>query len=207
MTTPLKLTVVMTHPVQYYAPWFRYIAAHCSAIDLTVLYATQPTSEQQGIGFGQAFIWDIPLTEGYRYRIVRPARSEDNVHSDVFWGLDVPEIGQAIYDSQPEVVLIGGWYSITLLRALWACRRRDIPVLYRGDTHLGNAPAGWRRLVWIARTWLLLRLFDAYLSVGCRAHEYLRRFGVPKSRIFDTPHCVDNNFFCLLYTSPSPRDS
>jgi glycosyltransferase involved in cell wall biosynthesis len=191
----LRLTVVMTHPVQYYVPWFRHIAAHCPEIDLTVLYATQPTPEQQGVGFGRDFLWDIPLTEGYCYRIVRPARPEDSVHSDVFWGLDVPEIRQAIYNSQPEVVLIGGWYSIILLRALWACQWRRIPVLYRGDTHLRNAPAGWRRLAWIARTWLLLQLFDGYLSVGRRAHEYLRWFGVPESQIFDTPHCVDTNFF------------
>jgi hypothetical protein len=27
---PIRLTVVMTHPVQYYGPWFRHIAAHCT---------------------------------------------------------------------------------------------------------------------------------------------------------------------------------
>jgi glycosyltransferase involved in cell wall biosynthesis len=195
MSAPLKLTVVMTHPVQYYAPWFRYVAACCPEIDLTVLYATQPTPEQQGVGFGRAFSWDILLTEGYRCHIVRPAHLEDNVHSDVFWGLDVPEIGGAIYNTQPDVALIAGWHSVTLMRALWACWRRGIPVLYRGDTHLGNAPVGWRRLAWITRTWLLLCLFDGYLSVGRRAHEYLRWFGVPESRMFAAPHCVDNAFF------------
>jgi len=47
---PIRLTAVLTHPVQYYAPWFRHIAARCREIDLTVLYATQPTAEQQGVG-------------------------------------------------------------------------------------------------------------------------------------------------------------
>ena len=37
---PIRLTVVQTHPVQYYAPWFRHIAARCPELDLTVLYAT-----------------------------------------------------------------------------------------------------------------------------------------------------------------------
>ena len=91
----IRLTVVMTHPVQYYAPWFRHIAERCPAIDLTVLYATQPTREQQGVGFGRAFQWDVPLTEGYRCRVLRPARAGESVHSDSFRGLDVPEIGPA----------------------------------------------------------------------------------------------------------------
>jgi glycosyltransferase involved in cell wall biosynthesis len=208
MTAPLKLTVVMTHPVQYYAPWFRYIAAQCPEIDLTVLYATQPNPEQQGVGFGQAFVWDIDLTEGYRCHVVRPARPEDNVHSDVFRGLDVPEVVPALLESQPDVVLITGWYSITLVRALLACKRRSVPALYRGETHLKNAPPGWRRLAWIVKTWLLLTLFDNYLSIGQRSQQYLQWFGVPESRIFFAPYCVDNDFFSASaapYQTPSSR--
>jgi glycosyltransferase involved in cell wall biosynthesis len=185
----------MTHPVQYYAPWFRYVAARANDLDLTVLYATEPTPSQQGVGFDRALTWDVPLTEGYRCRIVRPSRPDESVHSDAFRGLDVPEIGEALAESLPDVALISGWYSITLLRALWACRRRSIPVLYRGDTHLGTAPAGWRRAAWALKTWTLLRFFDGYLSVGQRARAHLRRFGAPASRIFAAPHCVDNEYF------------
>ncbi len=191
----IRLTVVMTHAVQYYAPWFRHIAAHCPEIDLTVLYATQPTPEQQGIGFGRSFQWDVPLTEGYRCRVLRSAQPGESVGSNRFWGLDVPEIGAAIRESRPDVALIPGWHSITLLRALWACRRQGIPVLYRGDTNLGIGPTGWRRSLWGLRTRVLLRAFDGYLSVGQRASEYLRRFGVSDSRIWRAPHCVDNEFF------------
>lgn len=200
MIAALRLTVVMTHPVQYYAPWFQYITTHCPEIDLTVLYATQPTPEQQGVSFGRAFVWDIPLLEGYRCRVVRPARPTDKVHSGSFWGLDVSEINAAIRETRPDVVLVAGWYSITLIRALWCCLKNRIPVLYRGDTNLGNTRTGWRKLIWTMRTWMLLRLFSGYLSVGQRAREYLRWFGVPASQIFDAPHCVDNEFFAKLAT-------
>jgi glycosyltransferase involved in cell wall biosynthesis/predicted SAM-dependent methyltransferase len=192
---PIRLTVVMTHPVQYATPWFRYIAEHCPEIRLEVLYATQPTPEQQGVGFGCPFSWDLPLTEGYRSRIVRQPTPEAQVQSDRFWGVDVPEISTAIAATHSDVVLIPGWHSVTLLRALWACRRRRIPVLYRGDSNLGGMPSGWRGNIWVARTWTILRAFDGYLSVGARAREYLRRFSVPAARVFDAPHCVDNDFF------------
>ena len=64
--TPIRLTIVQTHPVQYMAPWFRYMTANCPEIDLTVLYAARPNAEQQGTGFERAFTWDTPLLEGYR---------------------------------------------------------------------------------------------------------------------------------------------
>lgn len=195
MTPPIKLTIVMTHPAQYFAPWFRFVAANCPELDLTVLYATAATAEQQGVGFGKAFVWDVPLTEGYRCRVVRPPRDTDNVHSDSFWGVNVPEIADAIRQTQPGVVLIGGWHSVTQLRALWACRQMGIPALYRGDTNLNSAPSGWRRPVWETKTGFLLRRFDGFLAVGTRAAEYLRHFGVAADRIFASPHCVDNEFF------------
>ena len=97
---PIRLTVVQTHPVQYYAPWFRHIAAHCPELDLTVLYATAPTAAQQGVGFGVSFQWDTPLVEGYRCRILRAARQDQSVHSERFWGLDVPQIGAALEASR-----------------------------------------------------------------------------------------------------------
>lgn len=203
----IRLTVVMTHPVQYYAPWFRHIAQQCSAIDLTVLYAIEPTPAQQGAGFEQPFTWDVRLTEGYRHRVVRDARPDDTVHTGHFWGLDVPEIVTAIDRTQPEVVLISGWHSVTLVRALWACRRRRIPVLYRGDSNLLGMPSGWRGRVWAARTWTALRGFDGYLSVGTRAREYLLRFGVPAARVFDAPHCVDNDFFAAAVAPYQAADA
>src|SRR2546422_876812 len=110
--------------------------------------------------------------------------------------------------SPADVALVPGWHSVTLRRALWACRRAGIPVLYRGDTHLGNAPTAWYRPAWTVRTWLLLRLFRGYLSVGQRTRAYLLRFGVSSARLFQAPHCVDNEFFAKSaapYQNPGAR--
>ncbi|MDE3154706.1 MAG: glycosyltransferase family 4 protein [Acidobacteriota bacterium] len=192
---PVRLTVVLTHPIQYYTPWFRHIASTAPAIDLTVLYATAPTPEQQGAGFGQPFTWDTPLLDGYAHRIVRPAQAGDRVDTGHFWGLDVGEIDRAIRDARPEVLLLPGWHSATFVRAWRTARQLGIPVLYRGDTHLQAGPAGWRRAPWIARTRRMLRQFDGWLSVGSRAEAFLRFVDVPFDRLFRAPHAVDNTFF------------
>ena len=63
MSTPIRLTVVMTHPIQYYSPWFRFIASDVRELELTVLYASEPSPSQQGAQFGTDFLlpWCITL--------------------------------------------------------------------------------------------------------------------------------------------------
>jgi glycosyltransferase involved in cell wall biosynthesis len=206
--TPVRLTAVLTHPIQYYAPWFRHIHANAPELALTVVYATKPTPEQQGVGFDRAFEWDVPLTEGYRSIVVQAAKPGDQIDSSHFTGLDVPEIGRAIEATKPDVVLITGWYSVTLVRALFACRRLGVPTLYRGDSHLLSGPRGWRRPLWMLKTRIVLRQFDGFLAPGARVKEFLRWYGVPDYRIFSVPHAVDNQMFAAAaapYHHPDVR--
>jgi glycosyltransferase involved in cell wall biosynthesis len=206
----LRLTIVETHPVQYLAPWFRYITQHCDQIDLTVVYAARPTPTQQAVEFRQPFLWDTPLFEGYRSRVVRESRPGDRFDSESYSGLDVPEIAGALLDTKPDVALIAGWHSVTQMRAMTACRAHGIPVLYRGDSHLGMRPGGLKSLAWRVKTRALLARYSAHLAVGRRAREYLIANGVPPTRIYASPHAVDNHFFAATaapHLADSPRQA
>ena len=44
-----RVTVVLTHPIQYYSPWFRHISDKRADLELSVVYATVPSDEQQGV--------------------------------------------------------------------------------------------------------------------------------------------------------------
>src|SRR6476659_6071243 len=59
-----RVTFVQTHPVQYMAPFFRFVAAQRPEFDLTVLYASTPLADQQGVGFGESFVWMSVLPTG-----------------------------------------------------------------------------------------------------------------------------------------------
>ncbi|HUE89991.1 MAG TPA: glycosyltransferase family 4 protein [Vicinamibacterales bacterium] len=192
--TRMRLTVVMTHPVQYFSPWARHISATCPEIDLTVVYAIEPTPEQQGTGFGQPITWDVPLREGYHSVVCRAARRDDSVASKDF-GLDVPHIGDILGSTAPDLVLVPGWNARVLERAIGWARRHDVPLLYRGDSHLESSPPGWRRRASRLRARWRLSQFDGALAVGVRAHEYLAAMGVPREAVFRSPHTVDNAFF------------
>jgi glycosyltransferase involved in cell wall biosynthesis len=195
---PIRLTVVETHPVQYTVPWYRHVTEHCPAIDLTVVYASVPTPRQQAVGFERPFAWDTPLFEGYRSVVVRRSDPAETFDSASFRGLDVKEIGRAILETKPGVVLVPGWHSITQWRAIAACRRHRLPMVYRGDTHRGTRPRGVRGLVWGLKTRALLGQYSAHLAVGQRARDYLLAHGVPPTRIYASPHAVDNDFFAAM---------
>jgi glycosyltransferase involved in cell wall biosynthesis len=132
------------------------------------------------------------LREGYESLVLRPQRDSDRFESGRFFGLDAPGIGKAVAALEPNAVLVAGWHSLALARAIAACLRRRIPLLYRGDTHaLGRE----RNLFWSLRSRWLLGLFDRFLAVGTRVREHLARLGVPDRFVFWSPHAVDNEFF------------
>ncbi|HTM04914.1 MAG TPA: glycosyltransferase family 4 protein [Vicinamibacterales bacterium] len=201
--TPARVTFVLTHPVQYQAPWLRYIAAHAPELELTVLYGALPTADQQGTGFGTAFEWDVPLTHGYRWEVCSSVARDFN--SDAFFGIDVREIGERIAATSPDVVVVNGWHSAMQIRALRACREVHVPVLYRGDSTLSSGPRSFARPLWRMKTRMMLRQFDGYLSVGEHAAAYLRSFGIPSSLVTRSPHCVDNARFAAAAQSLWPR--
>ncbi|MBY0427007.1 MAG: glycosyltransferase family 1 protein, partial [Cytophagales bacterium] len=63
-----KLAIICSHPIQYYAPLFRYLA---QTVNLEVIYCHKPTADEIGkSGFGLSFQWDIDLLEGYPYRFI-----------------------------------------------------------------------------------------------------------------------------------------
>ena len=170
-----------------------------------VLYASTPMPEQQGVGFGEPFEWDVTVTDGHAHRILQPPADGRRFDSESFRGADVGSVADAIAETRPDVVVVPGWHSSFYLRAIAACRRRGIPVLYRGDSNLVAGPAGVRRPLWALRTRMALRMFDGYLSVGTRSREYLRHFGVPEPLIFDSPHAIDLSALSTLAANGESR--
>ncbi len=192
---PYRVTVVMTHPVQYLDPWFRSISATSEEIKLTVLYAAVPTPEAQGGGFDQPFVWDVSLLNGYDARVLMTEPTAEAIHADHFLDLDSPLLERALIDSAPDAVLVPGWHAALYRRAVRICHARRIPLLYRGDTNLLSARQGWIHPLWRLRTRQRLHEYDAWLAVGRASREYLATFRVPEPLVFNSPHCVENERF------------
>lgn len=195
----MKLKLATTHPIQYQVPWFRALAAQ-SSLDFEVGYAVLPDDTAQGAGFGVPFAWDIPLLDGYRWRLLdRGGRSGDDADLESFRGLRLRHPGRWL-TSDTSAMLVTGWNSLALVQLIFAARRRRIPVLVRGDSHLRRP----RRLAIRLLHRLFLRLFAAFMVVGEANRAFYRSHGIPEERLFDCPHFVDNERFSAAAAAARP---
>jgi glycosyltransferase involved in cell wall biosynthesis len=185
----VKLAIVSTHPIQYYAPVFRALALSGS-VEPRVFYTWSQTSEGATFDpdFGMRFAWDIPLLEGYNYLFV------ENTAKDPwpgrFFGVKTPTLSREITDWGAEAVLVFGWPMYAHLRLLVESKGK-MPVLFRGDSTLLDPIKPLRRL---ARQLLLrwvYRHVDMAIAVGQNSRDYFRWCGLPSERIAFAPHSVD----------------
>ena len=187
----MRLAIVGSHPIQYYAPIFRTLDR---CVELEVFYAHRATpADQAEAGFGTAFEWDVDLLDGYRSRFMTNVANEPTTSS--FFGCDTPEIAQHIRAGKFDAVLVLGWYLKSFFQAIAAAKRARIPVLVRGDSQLmlssNRAKALFKYLLYPPA----LRVFNAALYVGQRSREYFESYGYPRNRLFFSPHCVDTQRF------------
>jgi glycosyltransferase involved in cell wall biosynthesis len=188
-----RLAVVLSHPTQYYSPWFRRIAA-LGAIDLHVYYLWDfGVQARHDRDFGHALQWDIPLLDGYANEFV-PNRSRDpGTHH--FAGLDNPGLVERLAAARPDAILLFGYAYRSQLGVMLSPRLARIPMLLRGDSHDLARPRGLKGLAGRVARRLLFRRFARVLAVGKANADYFRNNGVPGARIRFVPHCVDNARF------------
>jgi glycosyltransferase involved in cell wall biosynthesis len=185
----IRLAIVVSHPIQYYVPLYRRLAAR-DDLELKVFFTWHAGQKpQHDPGFGQDVAWDIPLTEGYEYELVPNVSSRHG--SDHFFGLRNPQLCTRVFEWKPNVVHITGYAYASHLCGMWKFHRAGIPVLFRGDSHLLDQRKSWR---WPLKKILLRRIYGwtaACLYVGRNNYDYYARIGVPKNKLFFCPHCIE----------------
>jgi glycosyltransferase involved in cell wall biosynthesis len=184
-----KLAIVNTHPIQYYSPVFRALAAS-GEIDLRVFYTWSQAAANSlfDSGFGTEVKWDIPLLDGYQYQFVPNLAKRPGL--DHFGGLHTPTLAQEIEAWRPDAILVYTWNSRSHLQVLRHFKGR-IPVLFRGDSTLLDKRARWRALMRrIFLTWVYSHV-DVAVAVGRNNRDYFLWCGLPLERIALAPHSVD----------------
>lgn len=186
-----RFAIVTSHPVQYYAPWFRFLA-EVPGLDVRVFYLwdfgvsgkTDPT-------FGVPVTWDVPLLDGYAHEFVSNVSRRPGTHH--FWGLNNPDLPARLSRFDPSAVLCIGYNYATFARLLLA--RPQYPLFLRGDSHRLVPPTGIKARVKAAVLRRVFRRFAGFLYVGQANRDYYRLHGVPDDRLFFSPHAVDGARF------------
>ena len=187
-----RLLVVGSHPVQYHTPLFCTLAAD-PALATDVLYLSLPDARTQGLGFGVAFTWDVPLLEGYRWHQARSGRGRGitSGYGGVWLANPLVELGWGPSRLRPDAIFLTGWHFLGLVQVHLVARLLRIPVVLRMDSN-GARPRSWL-LNQIYR--VLFRGVAVGLPVGMANARWYRSNGVPEDRLIPSPHFIDNASF------------
>ena len=193
----LKLAVLTTHPIQYYAPVFRCLA-DMEGLDVRVFFTWSQASEGKifDTGFGKSLQWDIPLLEGYNYEFLPNVAGRPG--TEHFRGISNPTLLAAIKSWNPDLLLVYGWNNRSHLRAMLHFHRR-LPVLFRGDSTLLDPTPRWRKVLRRHFLQWVYRHVDMAIAVGANNHDYFRWCGLSENCIAFAPHSVDT----IRFTEPA----
>lgn len=197
-----KIAIIATHPIQYQAHWFQFLAVH-PEFDIHVFYLWNPEiTAFKDTGFNRPIVWDIPLTEGYRYSFIPNSASQPGTSH--YKGLDNPALANAILKFQPQAVLCLAYRYRSITRLLRHPALKHIPFLLRGDSHC-LVPEPWIKAT-MKRLLLpvLFKRFSAALYVGSASKEYFKRFGFSENQLFYVPHVLHP---ALFNTTPEHKIS
>jgi glycosyltransferase involved in cell wall biosynthesis len=188
-----RLAIITSHPIQYYAPWFRYLS-QLDTLNTRVFYLWDfGVTETIDRGFQQAFQWDIPLLSGYDFEFIPNVSPEPGTHH--FWGLQNPSLLTQVKQFQPDVVWLMNYNFVSLYRFLWNWNPDWAPLLFRGDSHRLVPTSGLKATLKRSVISLIYRRFAACLYVGKANYEYFRFHQVSPDRLFFSPHAIDNDRF------------
>ncbi|MDB4926980.1 glycosyltransferase family 4 protein [Mucilaginibacter sp.] len=189
-----KLAIIITHPIQYYAPVFKLLA---QKIDIKVFYTWGESSiSKHDPGFGKMIKWDIDLLEGYDYQWIKNIATNPGSHH--FNGIINPDLITSIKTWQPDTILVYGWAYKSHLSVIRYFKNK-IPVLFRGDSTLLNKKPGFKNLIRTIYLKWVYNHIDYALYTGTNNKAYYKKYGLKNSQLIFVPHAVDNDRFSIRY--------
>ena len=184
-----RLAVVTTHPIQYYAPLFRLLAARGN-ISCKVFYTWEREATAYDIDFKRVIEWDIPLLDGYEHEFI----SNQGILRRDFRGVKNPDLIKKIEAWNADAVLVIGWNYYSHLNVLRYFKKR-IPVFFRGDSTLLDEKPGIKTFARrIFLRWIYSHINTAFY-VGTHSKSYFLAHGLRNNQLVFTPHAVDNERF------------
>ncbi|MDD5035770.1 MAG: glycosyltransferase family 4 protein [Methylococcaceae bacterium] len=189
----MRIAVVNSHPIQYFAPLYAYLNAS-EDLDVTALYCSDCSLRgDEDPGFKRSVKWDVDLLAGYKTVFLGDRAKLRSPRG--FFSLIVPEVWGEVRSGKYDVLWLHGYQYVSHLIALLAAKTCGMPVMMRGETHLGLRRSPLRRFLRRLLVGPIYRSCDRLLAIGTANREFYLAMGVPEDKIFLVPYSVDNERF------------
>ncbi|WP_316759909.1 glycosyltransferase family 4 protein [Pedobacter aquatilis] len=191
--TFFRLAIVISHPIQYYAPLFKILAGQ-NHLKLKVFYTLGENEHLIDDGFKKKIAWDIPLLSGYEYEFLQNTAKKPGSHH--FMGIDNPFLIDKLKAFTPNAILIYGWSYLSHFRTIMYFNKK-IPLWFRGDsTLIDQQPLFRAALKTILLGWVYRHVEKAFF-VGQNSKAYFKHYGLKEQQLVFAPHSIDNKRFSI----------
>jgi glycosyltransferase involved in cell wall biosynthesis len=188
----MKLAIVTTHPIQYYAPLFRLLA-DANNLEVKVFYTWSQTKKMViDKTFGRSIKWDIPLLDGYNFEFVKNISKRPGSNS--WTGIDNPKLIAKIENFEPNAILVYGWNMKSHFKVLRHFKGK-IPVWFRGDSTLLDETPNFKTVLRRLVLKQVYRYVDKAFYVGEANKAYFLKHGLSQDQLVYAPHAVNNAHF------------
>jgi glycosyltransferase involved in cell wall biosynthesis len=196
MMGQLNVIFVNSHPIQYFAPLYKYLNDH--GVKTSCWYCSDENVKGHvDRQFGRKVEWDIPLLDGYDYKFF-PNRSFRPSLYNGFFGLFNPGMIRALFREPKSVIVVHGWAYITHVLVIIFARLRGHKVCLRGESPLNQElmRSGTNRLFKDLFLRSFLFLFPRrFLYIGEQNRMFYEYYGVASRKLSFMPYAVDNDRF------------
>lgn len=187
-----KLAVVVSHPIQYYAPFYRALhrdgtveimVFFCSRVGLDATY-----DEKMGVNVA----WAMDLIGDYPNKFLPESQNIKDANTR---SVDNPSIKKFLNDYNPDIILLHGYNHITSRRVIWWAWRNRVPLLNISDRSLFGRSTPLRRFARSLVLPLILRRFAAILVLSDEVQRFYTHHGMPERACFRVPNMLDDQFW------------
>lgn len=161
-------------------------------VDITVLQFNRNEASRKGV-----FAEEIDGLD-YKYEVLFDENAELTSNFQL-----LKKIINRINFYRPQVLNIGGFYSMAHILTIYYCKLRGIKVIISNDsTRLDNVPVSWKEL--LKKT--VVKLADGFFCFGTLAVNYMKSLGATDEKIL-AKRCavVDNQTIEKVYYEAFPN--
>jgi glycosyltransferase involved in cell wall biosynthesis len=188
-----KLTLVISHPIQYHAPLYTRIAQR-GLFDLHVIYHNDRGVRTYFDPMANATVaYDNNLLDGYSHEFM--TQGDPQGWAQKLKHATLPGLEERILASHPSAVYFHGYSHFSHVRAAFRLERAGVRIFLRGENEDVIPRTRWRLLL---REIFLKQAFQrcaAFLWIGEENRNFYMRRGVPPHKLYFVPYSADNTYF------------
>ncbi len=144
-------------------------------------------------GYGEDHIWDVPLLDGYTYKVIKNISPIRSVHNR--YGIFPIGLRRELQKESFDAILIHGWGMLLSWVGYLSALLTNTPILIRCEaSEITEESLKKIRLRSRLLNWLFVKV-DAALAIGTLNKEFYLKKKLEEEQIFHTPYAVDNEHF------------